>query len=733
MKLKNFQEEAIVRLNAAMMERGRRDIILKAPTGSGKTIILTRFMSEYMRDNSAVAFVWLTPGKGELEEQSKAKMDCYCHNASTKNLADVMADGFAAGDAVFVNWEKLTKKGSNALKDSERTNFLEWIEKAHNDGVAFKIVVDESHQNFTEKADAIVSLFGTDKIIRTSATPKEDKTAILVEVTEADVIAEGLIKKSILINPDFPRKVALSQSDIDGTAYLLEQACAKREELLRAFANKGRPINPLILVQLPNNSEAQLDEIEKWFAKRHIDVAGGSLAVWLSGRHDNLEGLADNDGRQIAVIIKQAVATGWDCPRAHILVKLRHNMDETFEVQTIGRIRRMPEAIHYEDNLLDSCYLYTLDRKFTEGVRSELGGYAQDAKKLFIKPEYKTFSLTKEQRTMVTDQRDPVVALEAVLEYLKQKYKIALEDCKTQTRLRTAGYDFRADIWQHTQSGEVTEAKDLVKGKGLIDVSFSQRLNTHKHGRAFHHVVANIGAGCGLPYEDCRKVIFRLFSESNKDGLSVLSFDSKALYAFVINNEKRLKEDFRAAMASEELQKATINKVAERQFFIPHEWVMTYNGEAKVQQECKKNVYGGYLQSARPRSKGEVKFEHWCEDCSSVVWWYRNGDMGETFFSIVYEDNARHQRLFYPDYILAINGVIWIVEVKGGFTPSGRSENIDDYAAKKADALQRYCVKHDLHGGFVCYYEEDDVLLISENGFSENPKDDCWSLLNSIM
>ena len=40
-------------------------------------------------------------------------------------------------------------------------------------------------------------------------------------------------------------------------------------------------------------------------------------------------------------------------------------MDETFEIQTIGRIRRMPEAKHYENDLLDSCYLYTLDEKRT--------------------------------------------------------------------------------------------------------------------------------------------------------------------------------------------------------------------------------------------------------------------------------------------------------------------------------------------------------------------------------
>ena len=48
--------------------------------------------------------------------------------------------------------------------------------------------------------------------------------------------------------------------------------------------------------------------------------------------------------------MKQAISTGWDCPRAKILVKLREGMSEQFEIQTIGRIRRMPEAKHYEDD-----------------------------------------------------------------------------------------------------------------------------------------------------------------------------------------------------------------------------------------------------------------------------------------------------------------------------------------------------------------------------------------------
>ena len=107
-----------------------------------------------------------------------------------------MTAGFEENDACFINWEKLTKKGNNALKDSERTNFIEHIRNALDDGLNFKIIVDESHQNDTIKADDIIELFHSDKIIRCSATPKNYKNAILIDIPEEDVIAEGSNKKA---------------------------------------------------------------------------------------------------------------------------------------------------------------------------------------------------------------------------------------------------------------------------------------------------------------------------------------------------------------------------------------------------------------------------------------------------------------------------------------------------------------------------------------------------------
>lgn len=45
----------------------------------------------------------------------------------------------------------------------------------------------------------------------------------------------------------------------------------------------------------------------------------------------------------------------------------------------------MPEAKHYDDDLLDSCYLYTFDEKFTAGVKLALDKNALNACTLFLK------------------------------------------------------------------------------------------------------------------------------------------------------------------------------------------------------------------------------------------------------------------------------------------------------------------------------------------------------------
>lgn len=727
MKLKEFQLKAVKDLFEAMDEPNR-DIILKSPTGSGKTIILTYFMHQYIQSYSKTVFVWLTPGKGNLEEQSKEKMDKYIHASQTKLLSDVMTSGFEENDSCFINWEKLTKTGNNALKDSERTNFLEHIQHALNDGLRFVIIVDESHQNNTVKADELIQYFHTDKIIRCSATPKGIKNAKVITIPEEEVIAAGLIKKMLIINEDFPQTVETENQ----TAFLLEKAYAKQRELRAEFAKRDVNINPLIIVQIPDKSELLQDEVERWFETQGINYENQQLAVWLDKQHENLENITAHNSKQVAVIIKQAVATGWDCPRAHILVKLRENMDETFEIQTIGRIRRMPEAKHYENVVLDSCYLYTFDGKFTAGVKQSMGDNAIEAYTVFLKNEYKGIKLTGEQRTMVTTTRNPKKALTAVAEYFEKEYGTGGNKTENKTRLQANGYVFSEEIVNQTYSGE-TSTLDF-KSSDMNTIAVTEKLDTHKHGRDYHNRIGKIGMEIGMEYTYMNTIIRKLFDANFTYSRKILALPPREVYSFVLNNDVRLKHAAREAMAAEMAQlQLDIPAVSEFEFHIPHSDIFTYDNNLKSQVEMKKNVYQNYLSSAAPRSTPERKFERFCESCNSINWWYKNGDKGNEYLSIVYRDNSGKQKLFYPDYLVGVNDEIWVIETKGGFDRSGNSQDIDIFSPKKFEVLKTYLDKHNLKGGFVKNDGRSDELCICTENFTDDITSEDWKLLTEIF
>ena len=727
MELKEFQLAAVKSLFEAM-DKPARDIILKSPTGSGKTIILTYFMHQYIQSFPKTVFVWLTPGKGNLEEQSKAKMDKYIHASQTKLLSDVMTSGFEENDSCFINWEKLTKKGNNALKDSERTNFIEHIQHALNDGIRFIIIVDESHQNNTIKADEIIQYFHTDKIIRCSATPKGIAKAEIIEIPEEDVIAAGLIKKMLVINQDFPQTI---ETD-DQTAFLLEKALLKQRELRAAFLQNDTDINPLIVIQIPNKSETLQDGVERYLETQGLTYENGQLAVWLSDQHENLEGIDKPNAVSSAVIIKQAVATGWDCPRAHILVKLRDNMDETFEIQTIGRIRRMPEAKHYQSDLLDSCYLYTLDEKFTAGVKLALDKGALNACTLFLKNEHKDVMLISEQRTMITSTRNPQKALQAVVSYAQKELGVGTDKTENRTRLQTAGYEMSENIVKHTLSGE-TATLDFAAAD-MNTIAVTEKLNTHKHGRDYHHEIGKIGMEIGMEYSYMNTIIRKLFDKNFKYSRKILALEPREVYAFVLNNADRLRHLVREAMAYELAQlQLEIKQKSYYEFRIPQSCLFTYNGDAKTQLIMKKNVYQNYLSSAAPRSVPEVKFEKFCERSDSVEWWYKNGDKGNEYFSIVYVDNSNRQKLFYPDYIISVNGELWIIETKGGFDRSGNSQDIDLYTPKKFGVLKAYLDEHGLKGGIVRNDATTDELCICMYHYSDDIGSNDWQVLESVL
>ena len=260
--LKDFQVETVNKLLNAT-QNSKKEILLEAPTGSGKTIILLSFIEEYLSLNNKTIFIWLTPGKGELEEQSRKKMMTFLPGYNTKNIQDVLLQGFEENDTAFINWETITKKDSNALKETERKNLYERIKEAHNNGIKFIVIVDEEHINKTIKAESIIEYVNPSYIIRVSATPKLNKEAEKIVIDEIEVINAGLITRALFINENVDdNKVYTNEHE-----YLLDLAIQKRKEIKNEYLKIGSEINPLIIVQVPSKSEDLINQIETYLAQ----------------------------------------------------------------------------------------------------------------------------------------------------------------------------------------------------------------------------------------------------------------------------------------------------------------------------------------------------------------------------------------------------------------------------------------------------------------------------------
>ncbi len=75
------------------------------------------------------------------------------------------------------------------------------------------------------------------------------------------------------------------------------------------------------------------------------------------------------------LLAKSAISTGWDCPRAEVLVSMRPAKDRTHITQLLGRMIRTPLARRIPGNeLLNSvdCLLPFFDRKTATGVAEML-------------------------------------------------------------------------------------------------------------------------------------------------------------------------------------------------------------------------------------------------------------------------------------------------------------------------------------------------------------------------
>lgn len=718
-----FQEKAVIRLiDVTTKSDAKETVVMKAPTGSGKTIILIDYVDTYLSNvDKKTAFIWLCPGKGNLEEQSRKKMQKLSPGRKTQNLFDALLGGFPESSTTFINWELVTKKGNTAIRDSERKNLFDRIAEAHRSGIAFIVIIDEEHSNNTAKARTIIDAFAAKHTIRVSATAIENKRYEFFEIDELDVINAGLITKALYVNEGIEEHLNID----DDYDTLLDLADSKRKAIAGRYTSIGKIIRPLVLIQFPNGKPETIEAVEAKLASMGYTYENGMVSKWMSeDKKDLPDDLTENDGIPVFLLMKQAISTGWDCPRAKILVKLREGMSESFEIQTIGRIRRMPEATHYDDDLLDFCYVYTFDEKYKEGLLSNMDK-AYETRRLFLKNKCKTFTLEKQIRDLDFNGLGEREVLQKIYAFLLEKYKLTNDKKENVIRLEAAGYIFGDEILGSALHGKFIKTEMLAEANSFYTTK--KRVNTHKHGIELLHSVDAIKSTIGMTTAKVKVILERLFRKGGNNKQKLITLPTADFYAFVVNNAHLLKEEFRAVTAKMAVQQSLLLSPKTAAFKIPEQDFFKYDPGVKNEAEYLTNAYREYTSgyaTSLVRSTSEMLFEKYCETRDDIEWVYKNGDTGQQYFSIVYVDGLQHQWLFYADYIIKKkNGTIWIIETKGG-EARGQDKNIDRQIGNKFNAFKQYAQDKKINWGFV--RDKDGSLYINNTVFAEDMADDCW-------
>jgi len=484
---------------------------------------------------------------------------------------------------------------------------------------------------------------------------------------------------------------------------VIEAAIEKRKELLEAYKAERSDINPLLLIQLPNLQKGindldkdVLTDVQK-ILKRKYDITDDNdrMAIWLAdNKTPNLVNIEKGTNEVEVLIFKQAIALGWDCPRAQILVIFRETESKVFLLQTVGRIMRMPEFHHYENHPeLNRAYVFT-----NIGVNEiKLGDE--------IAKEYFTIQEAKRNDKIYKDLDLPSI------HFKRQREKTRLSGEFSKIFMDIAE---KLDLKKKLNIKKTEISKEIIVDGKIINIDKARTIehslmNYHSPDmeiQMYYDLFCKASTGEFAPFDS----MDRIKSALNKFFTRVMGFenDDPAFYKVILNPDNIGKISEALAMAREEYKRTVAAKDEEREienlvWNVPK--VISYNSNYKPKR-CKKSVmvpyysryaennqtalFGGYEED----SKVEIEFINYLDNAKKVEWWFKNGQGEVNYFAVPYVDKYGKKSAFYVDFIVQLkNGDVWLLDTKKGQTAESAKE--------RAEGLAKYTKGKKLFDGIV--------------------------------
>lgn len=741
---KNYQETAIDELrdkvNSLIKKEGNKICVFKAPTGSGKTLMMAewmmRFCDPYSRsDGKTFSFVWIAVNK--LHDQSHDSLKkfyelkgmglrcSYFHELEDRKIKQ--------NEILFLNWASINNEDKVIVRANEKDNNLSSvIDRTKESGRTIILIIDESHHTAkSENSKALINNLDPKITIEVSATPELSDFDERVTVDIEDVRAEGMIKKEIVVNPGFKDYIVdPKKNDQTADELILKSALQKRIDLKKNLEKEGSNVNPLLLIQLPDIKKGVPDkreDIENLLAKFGYTTKNGKLAIYLSEKDNkiNLANIEKNENEVEVMMFKQAIALGWDCPRATILVLFRQWKDETmtFSIQTLGRIMRMPEQKHYKNQELNIAYLYTslqdINTRILKGASSgikPLTSYRDDDRYSdvdLVSYHSKRFR----EETRLSSSFMPI--------FLEAAKKTSLKDVS-----------LKAGVVKTTMmsNGRVENAdKEIVK---IESETFSMPKTETELQYAFDmFVLDNLQPDFAPETRSIKRIndsIYTFFNARRNED------EWPKIQATVLSSEKNRQAVIDTINLAKDLYKTEVGKGKRELIQNEEPWNIptAINFEPSfVEQKYKKSIMQPYYSRSRDGDGGKLfedsaienDFIKYLEKADQVTWWFRNGKQDGTYFAVPHIEYDQ-EKPFYVDFIVMMkDGSVGLFDTKGGYTA--------ELAKSRSEGLAKYIKEHDkknkkLFGGIVLH-DKKSWRLNDKEEYSYDPNNlKNWGFLD---
>jgi type III restriction enzyme len=236
------------------------------------------------------------------------------------------------------------------------------------------VIVDEAHNSRTELAFDMLARFRPSGVMELTATPDLERTPsnVLHSVSAAELKAEEMIKLPVVLETEPHWQQCLA--DAIGRREALHQLAQQEQRAGAAY------LRPIVLIQSePRRSGVETLDFER---VRHELIANHRIPadeiIVATGDERGLEqveadyklGIADPACPVKFVITQRALAEGWDCPFAYILVSMASLSSATAVEQLLGRVLRQPQASHRQNRALNQSYAFVVSRNFAETARA---------------------------------------------------------------------------------------------------------------------------------------------------------------------------------------------------------------------------------------------------------------------------------------------------------------------------------------------------------------------------